>query len=406
MFRDNRVYEILKCVARIGALSTSLISGNAQVLLQGEARLLAGDLSVLDSRTARTDLSCQIEPKRPGLGFDLRFHTYYRVMVPRKMFELTGSALSVILRVRPVNHKEPVYFGQRIVLPNLPAETKGMGLFAGGFDLGPGRYEVDWMMRDGVGRVCSTHWELEAKLGSRERNLPLTLAHDMIAEGLATPFDDEPASDRVATQGLRVKILLNLSPAAERESLLNPHYANVLASMLRSIVREPDVSRVSVIAFNMRAQKVVYRQESAETVDFTALGKALATPDAGTVNYRLLQDRHSEAHFVTRLLIDQLGGRTSSEDAIIILGPKVSLEKNASLELLREAGAASCPIFYLNYNPNPFEDPFPDAIGSALKAYSAASKYEIVRPHDFGAAMREVLLRLGRLPAVEAAFPK
>jgi hypothetical protein len=175
--------------------------------------------------------------------------------------------------------------------------------------------------------------------------------------------------------------------------------------MLRSIVREPDVRRVSLIAFNMRVQKIVYRQDNAETVDFTALGKALATPDAGTVNYRLLQDRRSEAHFVTSLLIDQLGRRTSSEDAIIILGPKVSLEKNASLELLREGGAASCPIFYLNYNPNPFEDPFPDTIGSALKAYGAASRYEIERPHDFGAAMREVLIRLGKRPAVETALP-
>jgi hypothetical protein len=405
MFLDNRVYKAFKCVARIGALSASLMSGSAQVLLQQEARLPAGDLSVLDSRTARADLSCQIESVRPDLGFDLRFHTYYRVTVARKMFELAGSALSVILRVRAANEKEPIYFVQRVVLPNLPPETKGMGMFAGGFDVGPGRYEVDWMMRDGVGRVCSAHWELEAKLGSRERNLPLTLARNMIAEGLATPFDDEPASDRVATQGLRVKILLNLSPAGERESLLKPHYANVLASMLRSIVREPDVRRVSLIAFNMRAQKIVYRQDNAETVDFTALGKALATPDAGTVNYRLLQDRRSEAHFVTSLLIDQLGRRTSSEDAIIILGPKVSLEKNASLELLREGGAVSCPIFYLNYNPNPFEDPFPDTIGSALKAYGAASRYEIVRPHDFGAAMREVLIRLGKRPAVETALP-
>jgi hypothetical protein len=322
------------------------------------------------------------------------------------MSELAGSALSVIVRVRPINQPEAVYFVQRIIVPNLPAEAKSMGFFAGGFDIGPGSYQVDWMMRDGLGRACSSHWKLEAKLSLRERNVPLTLLQNMIAEALATPFDDEPVADRVGTQGLRVKVLLNLSPPGERESLLKPQYANVLVSMLRTMVREPDVASVSVIAFNMRAQKIVYRQDYAETVDFTALGKVLGTPAAGTVNFRLLQDRKSEARFVTKLLVDQLGRRTSSADAIIILGPKVTLEKNASVEVLKEGGAGSCPIFYLNYNPNPFGDPFPDTIGSALKAYGTASKYEIVQPHDFGTAMREMLLRLGRRPAVETAFPE
>jgi hypothetical protein len=70
----------------------------------------------------------------------------------------------------------------------------------------------------------------------------------------------------------------------------------------------------------------------------------MQTPLAGTVNYRPLEDRHSESHFVTKLLIDQLGQRTSSQDAIIIVGPKATLEKQASLDLLREGGATGCPI--------------------------------------------------------------
>jgi hypothetical protein len=383
-----------------------MTNGNAQVLLREDASLLPADLSVLNSRVPHMDLSCQIEPVKPSLGFDLRFHSYYRVTIPRKMFEQGDSALSVIIRVRPANQLRPAYFVQRVAVPKLPAETKGMGLFAGGFDVGPGRYIVDWMMRDRVGRTCSSHWEIEAKLSLRERRVPLTLGENMIAQGLTTPFDDEPTSDHATTQGLRVKILLNVSPAGDKESLLEPQYAHVLISMLRSIVRESDMKSVSLIAFNMRAQKVVYRHDDAETVDFVALGNVLEATEAGTVNYRLLQDRQSEAHFVTKLLIDQLGSRTSSEDAIIILGPKVTLEKHASLDLLKKGGTVPCPIFYLNYNPNPFDHPFPDTIGTALKAYGTASKYEITRPHDFGAAMREMLLRLGGEPGVETLFSR
>ena len=98
--------------------------------------------------------------------------------------------------------------------------------------------------------------------------------------------------------------------------------------------------------------------------------------------------------------------RTASQDAIVIMGPKVSLERKVSLEMLRAGGAASCPIFYLNYSPNPLEEPSPDTIGSALKAYSAASKYQIERPRDFAAAMKDILLRLGKQPTSVAAFSK
>ena len=281
-----------------------------------------------------------------------------------------------------------------------------MGWLAGGFDLGPGRYQVDWTMHDSGGRGCSAHWNLDVKLAARERKVALTLRENAVAARIATPFEDEPPAVRAAGQPLRMKILLNLSPAGAQESLLKPQDAAVLLSMLRSIVRESGVGRLTLIAFNLRAQKIVYQQDDVEQIDFAALAKALQTPAAGTIDYRLLQDRRSEAHFVTNLLIDQLGSRTASQDAIVIVGPKVSLEKKVSLEMLRAAGAAPCPIFYLNYNPNPFEDPFPDTIGSALKAYSAASKYDIVRPHDLGAAMRDILVRLDKQPAPETAFPK
>jgi hypothetical protein len=398
--RNHCTYQI-KGLIGIIALSSSLMTARGQVLSPDGARLLSSDLAASDARTARRDLSCEVVAAKPFLGFDLRFHARYRATVQQKIFKSAGGSLSVLVRVKPVNREDAAYFTQQIAVPDLPAEAKGFGMFAGGFDLGPGRYEVDWTMHDRVGRACSFHWELEAKLGYRERTMPLTLSDNEIAEGLASPFDEEPASDRIARPGLRVKILLNLSPARQTESLLDPQYANVLVSMLRSIVREPDVRRVSLVAFNMRAQKIVYRLENSDTVDFSALGRVLEKPDAGTIDYRKLLDPKSESHFVTRLLIDELGRGTSPEDAIVILGSKVALERSLSRDLLKEGGVASCPIFYLNYAPNPFDEPFPDTIASALKAYNTASKFDIVEPRDFGAAMREMLVRLGRQPGLE-----
>jgi hypothetical protein len=102
--------------------------------------------------------------------------------------------------------------------------------------------------------------ELEARLGSREQNIPLTLCENMIAERLETPFANESTSDSPA-RGLGVKVLLNVSPTGANESRLKPQYAAALVSMLRSIMREPDLRRLTVIAFNLRAQKIVYRHE-------------------------------------------------------------------------------------------------------------------------------------------------
>ncbi len=74
-----------------------------------------------------------------------------------------------------------------------------------------------------------------------------------------------------------------------------------------------------------------------------------------------------------------------------------------ALDLLKEGGTAPCPIFYLNYNPNSFDDPWRDTIGSALKAYKGAVVYNILMPRDLGAAMRDMLSRIGKRPAPEAA---
>ena len=218
------------------------------------------------------------------------------------------------------------------------------------------------------------------------------------------PFDDEPPVERAATRPLHVKILLNLSPVKPQETILRPGDAAVLLSMLRSITREPGLSRFTLVAFNLREQKIVHRQDNAEKIDFGQLGQAVQSRTAGALNYHLLQDRRSETHFLTKLLTDQLGAEAASPDAIIILGPKVTLEKKVPLEPLKEGGAAPCPIFYLNYNPNPFDEPWPDTIGSALKAYKRAVAYNILLPRDLGVAIGDMLSRIGKRPSSEASI--
>src|SRR5260370_28935201 len=163
----------------------------------------------------------------------------------------------------------------------------------------------------------------------------------------------------------------------------------VLLSILGRQTHEAGGRRFTLVAFNVREQKISYRQDKAEKIDFAAIGKAVQAPTAGTVN---------ETHFITKLLTDQLGPQTASPDAIIIIGSKLTLEKKVPLDPLKERGATSCPIFYLNYNSNPIDEPFHDTIGSALRAYKGALAYNIVLPRDLGGAIRDMLSRIGKRP--------
>ncbi len=398
------------CLARIlrrGVLLAvvgSAAGGWGQSRLGREVRLQYADMAVLESSESHEDLSCKVAPEKPYLGFDMRFHAYYRVTVPIKVFADAGGWLQVVMRVRPTGDREQlVYLANRLAVRDFPSAAKGQGLLAGGFDLGLGRYQVDWLMRDGRGRICSSHWKLEASLGAG-KDLPLTLAPNMVTGREEGPSADERAFEGSAVTPLHVKVLLNLSPARPQESILKPQDAAVLLSILRGISREPGVSRFSLVAFNLQAQKIIYREESADKIDFAALSKAAQLPSAGTVNYRLLRDSQSETHFVTTLFTDHLGTQTGPLDAVIIIGRKVTLEKKVPLDQLKTAGWAPYPIFYLNYSPNPFDEPFADAIGSVLKAYKGALAYNIVLPRDLGVALKDMLLRILKRRASEAAF--
>jgi hypothetical protein len=339
-----------------------------------------------------------VTPDKPGLGFDLRFHSDYHATVPVTVLVDAGGWLQVAMRVTSTSENEqPVFLAHRLAIPRVPAGSTGEVELFDGFDLGPGRYRVDWIMRDARERVCSAHWDLEAKTGPGKRDLPLTLGPNQIADVRRDAYAQGPQAKQDPVPPLQVKILLNLSPGKPQESIVRPDDAAVLFAMLRSIAGQPGIVLSTLVAFNLREQKIVYRQERAGRTDFLALEKTAQSRTAGTIDISLLRDPQSETHFVTRLLTDELGAQADSPDAIVIVGPKVSLDRKVPLDSLKAKGSVRCPVFYLNYTPNPLE-PWPDTIGSALKAYKGAAAYNIVFPRDLGLALAELLTRIAKRP--------
>src|SRR5215471_12053314 len=114
----------------------------AQAPLTGSGRQLRmfnTDMAVLEAQEVRKDVPCTVNPSKPVLGFDLRFHTGYEISIPLR--ELAGSEnqLTVLFRVTPDNRKEdPSYFVQHFRVPQIEEDAKGEATLDGAFDVGEG----------------------------------------------------------------------------------------------------------------------------------------------------------------------------------------------------------------------------------------------------------------------------
>ncbi|MBM3786639.1 MAG: acetyltransferase [Acidobacteria bacterium] len=372
------------------------MSTHGQLLMTGTGgmvRLFGTDFAVLELKEPRKDLPCEVTPtKTAQVGFDLKFHGGYEVSVP--MRELSGSEnlLTIIFRVAPLEKtNEPVYFIQRVKVPEIDDDAKGEASFYGSFDIGEGKYKVDWLMRDRTERVCSSYWDVDANLPDRDSQMALAIGAGNILQSDTEYFRQEPPVER-AGDATTVKILLNYAPQNPRSSAMRPVDTSALVSILRNISRDPRVTRFSLTAFCMQEQKVFYRQENAEKIDFPALGEALAKIQLGRVNAAALADKKSDVTFLTNLIRSELG-KGEHPDAFIFAGPKVMLEHNIESEALKEIGSLDAPVFYMNYNLFPQATPWRDTIGNAVK-YFKGMEFTISRPRDLWASTTEVVNRI------------
>ncbi len=354
------------------------------------------DWAVLETRDPRTDLPCSVTPVKPVIGFDLRFHGGYEVSVPLKELAGSDNLLTIVFRVTPTNRKEESsYFVQRIRVPKIEEEASGDAFLQGEFDLGEGNYHVDWLMRDRAERVCSDYWDTQAELPAKDKQLSMTLAPETVQPSETEPFKDEPPVERAQGEPpLNVKILVNFAPEDEHSAALRPVDTNALVSILRGIFREPRIGKFSVVAFNLQEQRILYRQVNGNRIDFPALGEALRNLQLGTIDLKRLSNKNGETEFLTGLIQQELGGE-DHPDALIFAGPKAMLDESVSRDSLKEMGDVEYPVFYMNYNLQPQNTPWRDAIGRAVKFFRGY-EFTISKPRDLWAAVTDMVSKIVR----------
>ncbi len=357
--------------------------------------IFGSDLAILEAGEERKDIPCTVVQQKPVLGFDLRFHSGYQVSVPLKDLAGSENLLTIVFRVLDENHKnEPLYFSQRIRVPSIEDNAGGEAYLQGAFDVGEGKYHVDWLMRDRSERVCASSWDTDAALAAKDKKVELAIPAGAIERADGEQFKEEPPVQRAQGEApLNVKVLVNFAPQNSLSATLQPLDTSALVSILRTLAREPRIGKFSITAFNMQEQRVLYRQESAERIDFPALGEALAKLNLGTVNFKLLGQKHADTDFLTGLIQKECGSPATRPDALIFAGPKVMLDSNVSQESLNGMSDVDYPVFYMNYNLNPQAAPWRDAISHAVKHFRGY-EYTISRPRDLWFAVTEMVGRI------------
>ena len=175
---------------------------------------------------------------------------------------------------------------------------------------------------------------------------------------------------------------------------MRPQDTAALVSILRRISREPEFNHFSVVAFNIQEQRVLYRQESDEQIDFPALGEALHAIKLGTVDAQKLQRKHGDTDFLTDLIQKEMSGK-DHPDALIFAGPKIMLDASVPEESLRPLSQVDYPVFYMNYALNPQAVPWRDSISRAIKMFRG-TEYTITRPRDMWYSVTEMISRIVR----------
>jgi hypothetical protein len=371
-----------------------MLSGQA-LMPGGMFRLFTSDAAILESNEARKDLPCTVTPVKPALGFDLRFHSGYSVTIPLRELAGEGNQLTMIFRITPESQPdEPVLLSQRMSVPSIEEDAKGEASLQGAFDVGEGKYHVDWLMRDRSEHVCSSNWDIQAALPTKDKDMPLNIGANVIEAADVEPFKEEPPIER-ALQGapLNVKVMVNFGPQNAYSAALQPTDTSALVSILRNVAREPRIGKFSVVAFNMQEQRIIYRQDASAQIDFPALGEALQSVSLGTVDFKRLGQKHADSEFLTNLITHEMKDGQETPDAVIIAGPKVMLDDSLAPEPLKQIGDVTFPVFYMNYNANPQAVPWRDAIGVAVKHLKGA-EFTISRPRDLFFVWTEIMGRI------------
>jgi hypothetical protein len=329
--------KVTASLCATGLLLAACAAMPAQLRLAPER--VAAARAALESAGSAPRLRCQIQPVEPALNYQFQFETGYAVTAPLNQFDGPEPVLRVLIRVTPDGH-DPVYLSLVSAVPKTPAAGDADARLSGTFVVGEGSYRVELLVRNEAGRVCYSHWRIQAKRVGHERDLKLPAAADEVrpvsAPGLteiAPPVT--PAIDRLT-------ILVHATPIRPSAPELEPETVRNITDLLHSLLVQLPARSVHLAVFNLDQHAVLLDKQPFPAGDLAAVTDAIRKLQLGVVDVKTLQDR-SQSDVLSDLLgLEQRNPQPGA--AVILLGPATIRS-----DLLTAQRPAGVPWFYLQY---------------------------------------------------------
>jgi hypothetical protein len=188
-------------------------------------------------------LKCRAEPIRPMLDFSLRFRAGYTVRVPLSQYRGEGHGWPMAVRVRPEGGGEPVYFLDRLSLPEAPDRDgqpnevhipEVLAEAGGGYLLGAGRYRASFLLLDDQNRTCRAEWDVDAQPHTGRRDAKMAIQPGSVQE---ISLGGTPSSNLSSERAVdKLTVLLHAAPVSPRMSKVQASDAVVLLGALSSLL--------------------------------------------------------------------------------------------------------------------------------------------------------------------------
>lgn len=338
-------------------------------------------------------LHCEVTPVPARLSFSFRFQAGYLVRMPLKQFTGPGHRWTIMMRVTPAAGTEPVYLSSYTRLRNVP-KTNAQGEFGGFYQLGEGRYAVDWVLADEQNRACHKSWKVEAKLGAGERGLKLGMDANTIGPVTFQRWSQR-AEDRDVQPIGRLTVLLHAAPLYPRSNRFRTQDRLLLVSSLASLLEALPARSVRVVVFNLDQQKELFRQDDLTPDSFDQVAQSTSNLQLQVVDYRVLQNRRGHISLLADLIKQELDAE-QPPDKVIFLGPTSRFYDKIPDAALEQHLVSVPQFFYFQYKPYWGRDAdFPDSVAMAIKKVKGKTML-IHSPDEFAKAIREVETQVGR----------
>jgi hypothetical protein len=326
------------------------------------------------NETDSNPVACRVAPLPARMSFSLRFWSGFQASWPVAEYKEREVRAAVVLRVSPQTPgARPTYFYDSLLVNERLRQSRPVVGFSGGFYLGPGTYDVLWMLVDGGNRTCRSKWTVRAKGGASSTALRPGVLE---AVGLESWRGRLPESE---SKGPRATVFLHAAPVWRGRNFtkLSSYDRMFLLSSLTSMLDLTGFSSVRLVAYDASRKRVLMDVDKFNQDAYSRLARVLREENFGVIDYKVIRENQSDAAFLTGL-IQKDRGRDNPSEVLVFLGPELRASKRLPPETIEFASTLP-PSYYLALSLMPVKQG--DAVDKLVKA-AKGKTYLVMRAQD------------------------